>query len=117
MRSTRLALVAASFFGAALVAALCFRFWPRTVPRGQQPLARLSSLEPFRRTFNDAKDRTRVVALLSPTCGVCIAGASALENVLERVGAAKPVAAFVVWMPVLRTDIAPPSSAKLALVQ
>jgi hypothetical protein len=38
-------------------------------PRGQPPLTSLArgNLDQFRRQFNDASDRTRLVLLLSPT--------------------------------------------------
>ena len=46
-----------------------YRFAPRRVPEGQPPLAELSpaSLPSLRETFNQARDRVRVVLLISPT--------------------------------------------------
>jgi len=44
-----------------------------------------------------------------------VRGASALQTVLSE-SADSPVRAFVVWEPVIATDIAPPTTAKLRLV-
>lgn len=111
----RLGLVCVSIVAAALIVLLGIRLWPRQTPQGQPPLVRLSSIEPIRQAFNAATDRTRVVALLSPTCGTCIAGATELGRRLAT-RSTVPVTTLVVWMPVILTDIAAPTSARLALI-
>ena len=69
----------AAVAGMALVA---FRVWPRTTPPGQTPLQTLSALHPLRASFNDGHGEYRVLALLSPTCGVCTSGASVLGSLV-----------------------------------
>jgi copper chaperone CopZ len=60
--------------------------------------------EDLRTEFNRARDRVRIVALLSPTCGECQKG----QRVVERVFSAFPKEArlrgFVVWLPMLPSD-------------
>ena len=63
-----------------------------------------SSLEPLIERFNADRDKPRVVAIVSATCGACVAGAIAVN---EAVVAAYPVAdvsIFVVWIDILRSD-------------
>jgi hypothetical protein len=115
MKVKRVVLLAASAVGLLALAFGWFRWGPRKVPTGQPPLARLSAIDPIRSSFNEASDRFRLVALLSPTCGVCIAGASSLGRFLSAVGNVD-VATFVVWMPVLATDVGAPTNDKLSLV-
>jgi hypothetical protein len=52
----------------AFVVAWYFWAWSRT-PNGQPPLTSLTpnNLDQFKREFNNAADRTRLVLLLSPT--------------------------------------------------
>ena len=64
------AVVVVVLVGGALVALLAVqRFSPRQTPTGQPPLVELDAtrLEAIRAEFNNAADRTRVLALLSPT--------------------------------------------------
>jgi hypothetical protein len=49
-----------------LVAAMLFGYVPGSAPAGQPAVAALQ-LDSFRQSFNAAADRTRVVALFSPT--------------------------------------------------
>lgn len=46
---------------------------------------------------------------------MCVRGASAIQAVLDE-NAKLPVRVLVVWEPVIATDVAPPTSAKLGLV-
>jgi len=58
------------FVGVALALSVFWYYWGSTrTPRGQPPLTSLtpSNLDQFKRQFNDAADRTRLVLLLSPT--------------------------------------------------
>ncbi len=62
------------------------------------------SLAPLRERFNRARDRFRLVAILSPTSGGCMHGA---RGVLESVVKAYPnadVSVQVVWVPTLASD-------------
>lgn len=87
------------------------------VPAGQPPLQDLTpaNLSVMRHEFNAAKDETRVLLLLSPTCSVCLRGASAADDVFARF-TGKPIRVFVIWEPVLITDWARPSTATLRRV-
>lgn len=68
---------------------LYYRYAPRHAPRGQPALTYLSagSLGDLRAAFNAASDQTRLVLLLSPTCAVCLRGASAVEDILSTIRA------------------------------
>ena len=67
--------------------------------------------------FNEEPGSQRLLVLLSPTCPKCIAGASGQGELLVlTAAAAQSLRTLVVWMPVIATDIAPPTSAKLALI-
>jgi hypothetical protein len=88
----------------------------RSTPHGQPPLAILTpaALPKFAEEFNEAGGQTRVMALLSPTCGVCQRGASAIQAVLAEGDA--PIRVFVVWEPILEGDFDPPSNSTLARI-
>jgi hypothetical protein len=116
MKAKRLLLLAAVPISLLAAVLAWFRWAPRKVPEGQPPMARLSSIDTVRTQFNELSDRFRLIALLSPTCGVCVAGASSLGSFLAGLENAQ-VATFVVWMPVLATDVAPPTDEKLGLVR
>lgn len=92
------------------------RFWPRHTPPGQPPLKTLSSADPIKTALNEAASERRLLVLLSPTCPTCVAGAKGLGELLEKTSAAG-LRTVVVWMPVIQTDIAAPTSAKLALIR
>lgn len=70
----------------------------------------------LRRDFNGAADRTRAIVLVSPTCHHCVLGVSALERTLASDSAAR-VVVFVIWEPILPTDLGPPEAATLARLQ
>jgi len=59
-----------SFVGVALAFSVFWYFWGSSrTPCGQPPLVSLapSNLDHFKREFNEAADRNRLVLLLSPT--------------------------------------------------
>jgi len=67
-------MVKSKFIVLGVVAALAFGvywyYWGSSrTPQGQPPLTSLtpSNLDQFRKTFDDAADRTRLVLLVSPT--------------------------------------------------
>jgi hypothetical protein len=51
-----------------------------------------------RAAFNRAKESTRVVTLLSPTCPVCQDGQKVIARAIRDLPAASPVKTFVVWL-------------------
>lgn len=54
------------------------------------------------KAFNADSGKVRVLMLVSPTCGVCLRGASDVtENILKRKGG-KNISVYVVWVPMLR---------------
>ena len=67
LRRVTLAMAALALAGAATIAWV--KLAPRPTPPGQPPLATLEkkSFGELREAFNASADRTRVVALLSPT--------------------------------------------------
>jgi copper chaperone CopZ len=64
----------------------------------------LDSLAPLLADFNAARGRPRFVAILSPTCGLCLHGADAVRTALLEDDAARALELFVVWAPMLAGD-------------
>ena len=58
----------------------------------------------LREEFNRTSDRLRVVALLSPTCGICQTGQRVVESVFSKYPKDTRLRGFVVWLPILPTD-------------
>jgi copper chaperone CopZ len=61
-------------------------------------------LERLRNEFNASSDRVRVVALLSPTCGVCQKGQRVVQSVFAKYPEDPRLRGFVVWLPMLAGD-------------
>ena len=102
---------------ALLAAAVLYLYGGGQTPAGQPELKNLStqSVGEIKNEFNAAKDDVRVLLLLSPTCPICLQGASAFDHILGDVPG-KPVRTFVVWEPVLLTDWSSPSTATLGRI-
>jgi len=58
----------------------------------------------LREEFNRASDRVRVVALLSPTCGICQKGQRVVQSVFSKYPHDARLRGFVVWLPMLPSD-------------
>lgn len=98
-----------------VLALAVYRYWPRTTPAGQAELLTLGSVAPLRDAFNAPGSDPKLLVLLSPTCPKCIAGAARLGTMSpEALG--RNIRVLVVWMPVLVSDVAPPTNSKLALL-
>ena len=69
MKKTRLGRVASVVLAIVGLLAAYSYFADRSTPTGQAPLAEVNDqvFEEFRNEFNRARDRVRVIALLSPT--------------------------------------------------
>ncbi|MCH7700154.1 MAG: heavy-metal-associated domain-containing protein [Planctomycetes bacterium] len=63
-----------------------------------------NSLEPLIERFNTDRDRPRVVAIVSATCGACVAGAIAVNESVVRAYPSAEVSIFVVWIDILPSD-------------
>src|ERR1700677_1631224 len=61
------------------------------------------SVEDLRKQFNADRDNVRVVALLSPTCGMCRIGHRVVQVAFKKVDSHK-LKGYVVWLPLLRSD-------------
>src|SRR5262249_640773 len=85
-----------------------------SVPTGQQPLARLdsSNIESFTQSFNQSNDSLPPLAILPSTSTVCLQGASAFQKLPDEQCEGK-IRVFVIWEPVLPTDLAAPSTMPL----
>jgi copper chaperone CopZ len=90
-----------------------FRAYLKHAPRplrGPEPppatsLPALSeSLDPLVADFNAARGRPRFLAILSPTCSLCLHGAKSLRDALLHDSSAPALDVFVVWAPMLRGD-------------
>ena len=84
-------------------------------PSGPAGLRHLDAagLARMRHDFNEAADRTRAIVLVSPTCHHCVLGVSALARTLES-GPTTRLAIYVIWEPILPSDLGPPDSAAVA---
>lgn len=57
----------------------------------------------LRARFNSDKGKVRLLALLSPTCGFCLSGASEIRKLLDKFDVAD-TAVYSVWVPILASD-------------
>jgi hypothetical protein len=71
-------------------------------PVGVIPIS--DSLDPLKAAFNSAHDVSRLVILVSPTCGFCLQGASAVFEIVQGLGPESKLAVFVVWIDMLPAD-------------
>jgi len=62
------------------------------------------SLEPLIERFNADRDKPRVVAMVSATCGACVAGAIAVNESVVNAYPSADVSIFVVWIDILPSD-------------
>ena len=63
-----------------------------------------TSLDPFIDRFNNDKEKTRIVTLLSPTCGGCVEGARAVQrSIIERYPD-MDLSVHVIWEPMIAGD-------------
>lgn len=83
-------------------------------PAGQPPLVDLkaASVPELQTEFNLESANSRVILLLSPTCPVCLQGASAVESMLQHYPHTR-VTVFVIWEPILPTDWRKPGTSVL----
>jgi thiol-disulfide isomerase/thioredoxin len=83
-------------------------------PAGQPKLVELkaSSRSNLQAGFNRESGKLRVILLLSPTCPTCLAGASAVDDVLKRHPDGR-IVVFAVWEPMLSTDWSEPGTGTL----
>ncbi len=63
-----------------------------------------NSLEALIERFNADRDKPRVVAIVSATCGACIAGAIAVNESVVKSYPSADVSIYVVWIDILPTD-------------
>lgn len=63
-----------------------------------------NSLEPLIERFNSDRDKPRVVAIVSATCGACVAGAIAVDESVVTAYPSADVSIFVVWIDILPSD-------------
>jgi hypothetical protein len=82
---------------------------PRGRPNGgdtpQSRLVRLDpSIEPMLRHFDAESTRTRLLAILSPTCSACAHGAEMIRRAVLRSGSPEKYAVLIIWAPMLQGD-------------
>ncbi|MEE9534341.1 MAG: heavy metal-associated domain-containing protein [Acidimicrobiia bacterium] len=63
-----------------------------------------NSLEPLIERFNSDRDKPRLVAIVSATCGACVAGAIAVNESVVTAYRSADVSIFVVWIDILPSD-------------
>lgn len=53
--------------------------------------------------FNADKGKVRLIVLLSPTCGLCLSGASEIQKVLDNLQGLE-IKVYSAWVPILASD-------------
>ena len=78
---------------------------PVVMPKAAKPVTLAGyRTDELRAEFNRASDRVRVVALLSPTCGICQKGQRVVQSVFAKNANDARLRGFVVWLPMLPSD-------------
>lgn len=78
---------------------------PGVMPKAAKPVSLAGyRTDELRAEFNRASDRVRVVALLSPTCGICQKGQRVVQSVFSKHANDARLRGFVVWLPMLPSD-------------
>src|SRR6266581_5344042 len=78
---------------------------PVVMPSGAKPVALGAyRTQQLRDEFNRASDHVRIVALLSPTCGICQKGQRVVQSVFAKYPNDARLRGFVVWLPMLPSD-------------
>lgn len=78
---------------------------PVVMPKASKPVSLAGyRTHELRAEFNRASDRVRVVALLSPTCGICQKGQGVVQSVFAKNANDARLRGFVVWLPMLPSD-------------
>ena len=85
------------------------RWTPRNsaAPVSQAPHRIVSlddSLDPLNEWFNAQREKPRLITILSPTCGACVAGAVAVNEALVKSFAEAEIAISVVWIGISPSD-------------
>ena len=62
-----------------------------------------TDVDSLRARFNSDKGKVRLLALLSPTCGFCLSGASEIRKLLEKLDI-PGIEVYSVWVPILASD-------------
>ena len=62
------------------------------------------SLKPLIERFNADRDKPRVVAIVSSTCGACVRGAIAVNESVVKADPSADVSIFIVWIDILAMD-------------
>ncbi len=71
----------------------------------QKSLAKVedTSADVLRKKFNSEQGKTRIIALMSPTCEVCQSGHRIMRGVFSNLARIK-LKGYLVWLPILETD-------------
>jgi copper chaperone CopZ len=78
---------------------------PVVMPKAAKPVTLAGyRTDELRAEFNRASDRVRVVALLSPSCGICQNGQGVVQSVFSKHANDARLRGFVVWLPMLPSD-------------
>lgn len=71
---------------------------------GDQPTSLNKGIQPLIDAFNNRRDQTRFVAILSPTCAACLHGAEAIQRTVLENGSQRAATVLIVWTPMLAPD-------------
>lgn len=93
-----LSLALLAFLGAARTAA------PQDGNAQTPPFKPLTDRLTLREPFNLAKDKTRIVAFLAPSCPRCLKNAGEIQREVLAKNPEAPLAVFIVWLKALQAD-------------
>ena len=101
---TALLLVPGIAVASAIGCAATTRLAGEPAPPSPGPIPLAETLSPLIERFNAHRDRPRFVALVSPTCGACVAGAVAVRETLLGDSGDADLDLMIVWIDILPGD-------------
>ncbi len=73
-------------------------------PTGSTLISLADSLDPLQRRFNDSAAKAQLVAIVSSTCGPCVAGAVGVNEAVVKAYPDADISMSIVWIDVLPSD-------------
>ena len=98
---TRRRIIRAAVVGIAVALLVIGAVYLRGIPGDTRPHQNVGAqAQTLREAFNADAGNVRIVALVSPTCGACLRGATDIQAVFGEIGDAR-LRGYIVWVPKL----------------
>jgi hypothetical protein len=98
---TRRRLIGAAVVVIAVALLVIGALYLRGIPGQTRPHQTVGAqAQTLRETFNADAGKVRILALVSPTCGACLRGATDIQDVFGEIGDAR-LRGYIVWVPKL----------------